>query len=166
LYSNEADKKEEEKKEDKKEIHQAQLQVEKSLRPAKYRVYTADEKRSFIALAKSPNQNPENTAKLKGIGPTNIRRWSKEFDNNVMDFGRDLRAGKSGRQVKHPQLDEYIKRWFSRLREAKVSVSGVMVFTEAQSYVNLHNLQDIKLSKGWHHKLLKRLKIVKRKQLR
>jgi hypothetical protein len=107
--------------------------------------------------------NPENVARLKGIGPTNIKRWSKRFESSPINFGKDLRVAKSGRKVKYPKLDEHVNSYFSRLRAAKVSVSGVMLLKEALSYITLNNLQDIKLSNGWFYKLLKRLKIVKRK---
>ena len=156
-------KKDEKNKEEEKDSSQNEMIIKKPLRPAKYRNYTPDEKRSFIVQAKSPNQTPEGTAKLKEIGPTNIQRWSKQFENSAVDFGKDMRQEKSGRKVKYPQLDEHIKSWFTKLRTARASVSGVMVFAEAQNYVNLHKLQYIKLSKGRHHKILKRFNIVKRK---
>jgi len=159
----ETDKKREKILEEKKGPIQIQPQNGKPEGSSKYHNYTPDEKRTFIIQSQLPNQTPESIAKLKGIGPTNIRRWSKQLDNNVEDFGKDMRSKKSGRKVKHLQLDDHIKAWFSKLRGAKVAVSGVMVFAEAQIYVNLHNLQDIKLSRGWQHKLLKRLNIVKRK---
>lgn len=133
-----------------------------SQRPKRYKVYTADEKRELIKLSESPMQNPNTIAKLKGIGVSNIKRWKCEFEKDTLNFGYDHRR-QNARKVKYPELDEHLKAWFKRLREAKVAVSGIMMTNEARDYITKKDLQGITLSNGWLCKLLKRLQIVKRK---
>jgi len=135
---------------------------EKPKRPLKYKKYTSDEKRELLKLAINPKQNPEKIDKLKGIGPTNIKRWQSQFSKAPSNFGQGMRK-LNGRKVLYPELDAHLKGWFTKLREAKAAVSNQMMLLEAQSYVLLHNLQDIKLSKGWLGKVLKKLKIVQRR---
>ena len=115
------------------------------------------------ALTLVPSNNPNSVANVKSIGATNLKRWKKEFDKKPSDFGKDLRREVNGRKVKHPELDEHLKAWFVKLREAKIAVSSVMMLKEAEKFIELKNIKDLKLSNGWLWKLLKRLKIVKRK---
>lgn len=132
-------------------------------RAGSYKKYTTEKKRELIKQAASSNRNPNSVGKYNGVGPTNIKRWQKEFQQKNADFGKDLRKEKSGRQVKHPDLDKHLLDWFTKLRQARVAVSGIMVLSEAESYVNLKKIDDLNLSNGWIWKLLRRLDIVKRK---
>lgn len=132
-------------------------------RSAKQMRYTVAEKRDLIALSESKGQNTEKIARLKGVAATNIRRWKKELQKTPLDFGKDLRLGKSGRKIKHPELDEHLKEWFKKLRSAKAAVSIFMLNQEAKKFIDSKRITDIGLSRGWQQKLMDRLNIGKRK---
>jgi len=89
-----------------------------SRRPSHYQKFTPDEKREFLARSKSPN--------TKGVSATNL------VYQRIL-----VRKQKNGRKVKFPELDEHLKTWFKKLREA-VDVK----------LKNLKKLEGIALSNG------------------
>ena len=82
---------------------------EKPKRSGKYKTFTPDEKRELLRMSMAKGQNIEKIANLKGIAPTNLRRWKEEFEKDPSNFGIDERAVKAGRKVKYPEVDEHIK---------------------------------------------------------
>lgn len=132
-------------------------------RPSKYKTYTTDEKRELLILAAKPGQNMGQIGKLKGVGATNLRRWKEEFEKDPLNFGKDNRPKNAGRKVKHPDLDDHIKEWFLKLRGTKCPISPRMLCVEAQKYATLKGVENMKMSRGWQEKIMKRLKIVRRK---
>jgi len=66
-----------------------------------------EEKRIFVAQVKKV-ENVYKVAQLTGVNESNLRRWSKEFDEDPLNFGKDLRTLNSGKRITHPLLEQQL----------------------------------------------------------
>jgi ribosomal protein S18 len=86
------------------------------------------------------------------------------LETNLKLLGTNKKKANCGKRLKHPDLEEFLIKWFNTMRrEKKLAVTYSMLQSQAIRFCQNQDYSDINISKGFICKFMHRNKIVKRK---
>ena len=82
--------------------------------------------------------------------PNTLSTWIKNKDKIVQAFeGGDSHSQRKKRASNHDEVDKALYKWFTKVREEGVPISGGILREKASKYAREKGIETFKASNGW-----------------